>query len=108
MDIIVLQAGGVGGMGTMPFIMLAMLGVFYFFMIRPQQKKQGEQKKFLAELSKGQKVVTMGGIHGKIVSVNPDSTTLLLEVAEGTKIKIDRSVISMEYSALANEPTKVD
>ncbi|MCB0503147.1 MAG: preprotein translocase subunit YajC [Bacteroidetes bacterium] len=106
MDII-LQAGG-GGMGTMPIIMLAMLAVFYFFMIRPQQKKQNEQKKFLADLTKGQKVVTMGGIHGKIVSVNPDGTTLLLEVAEGTKIKIDRSVISMEYSALANEPAKAD
>ena len=108
MDIIVLQTGGVGGMGTMPFIMLAMLGVFYFFMIRPQQKKQNEQKEFLLNLSKGQKVVTMGGIHGKIVSVNPDGTTLLLEISEGTKIKIDRSVISMEYSALANEPAKID
>jgi len=76
----------------------------YFFMIRPQNKKQNDQKKFVEELAKGQKVVTMGGIHGKIVQVNEDSSTVLLEVSEGTKIKVDKSVISMEYSNLANQP----
>ncbi len=103
---ILLQGGGGfgGGSPMMPIIMLAMIGVFYFFMIRPQQKKQKEQKSFLEELSKGQKVVTMGGIHGKIVQVNADSTTLLLEISEGTKIKIDKNVISMDFSILENAP----
>ena len=94
-----LQAGpGGGGFNPMMIILLAMFGVMYFFMIRPQQKKAKEQKNFLEELKKGDKVVTMGGIHGKIVQVNPDSSTILIEVAEGTKIKVDRSVISMEYT----------
>ena len=82
----------------MMLILLAMFGVMYFFMIRPQQKKQKEQKSFLTELKKGDKIVTMGGLHGKIVSVNADSNTLLLEVSEGTKVKLDSSVVSMEYT----------
>lgn len=104
---IILQApaGGFSGI-PMPIIMLLMLVVFYFFIMRPQQKKGDEQKKFIQELAKGQKVVTMGGIHGKIAQANPDSTTILLEIAEGTKIKVDRSVISMEYTNAANQPAE--
>ena len=94
-----LQIGsGGGGFNPMMIILLAMFGVMYFFMIRPQQKKAKEQKNFLEELKKGDKIVTMGGIHGKIVQVNADSSTMLIEIAEGTKIKVDRSVVSMEYT----------
>ena len=91
MDIIVLQAGGAGGIGTMHFIMLAMLGVFYFFMIRPQQKKQKEQKKFRENLAKGDKVITIGGIHGKITEVKDDST--LIEIAPNVIVKVEKSAI---------------
>jgi preprotein translocase subunit YajC len=103
---IFLQAapGGIfGGNSQFMIILVAMFAVMYFFMIRPQNKKQNEQKKFIEDLAKGQKVVTMGGIHGKIVQINDDASTILLEVAEGTKIKVDKSVISMEYSNFANQ-----
>lgn len=103
-NIFLQAAGGGGSMNTFIIFMVLMGVVMYFFMIRPQQKKQKEQKSFLDDLKKGDKVVTMGGIHGKVVQVNPDSTTLLLEISEGTKIKIDKSVISLDYSLAANNP----
>ncbi|MGI9544661.1 MAG: preprotein translocase subunit YajC [Cyclobacteriaceae bacterium] len=70
--------------------------VFYFFMIRPQQKKQKDQKKFIGEISKGNMIVTVGGIHGKVVSV--DDHTATIEVDRGSKIKIEKSSISLEAS----------
>lgn len=73
-------------------IMLVMiLVVFYFFMIRPQMKKQKEQKKFRENLKAGDKVVTIGGIHGKILEV-ADSTVLVS--SEGTKIRFEKSAIA--------------
>ena len=94
-----LQAAlGGGGFNPMMLILLAMFGVMYFFMIRPQQKKAKDQKNFSENLKKGDKIVTMGGIHGKIVQVNQEGNTVLLEVSEGTKIKVDKSVVSMEYT----------
>lgn len=73
-------------------IMLVMiLVVFYFFMIRPQMKKQKEQKKFRENLKAGDKVVTIGGIHGKILEV-ADSTVLIS--SEGTKIRFEKSAIA--------------
>lgn len=68
-----------------------MLGVFYFFMIRPQMKKQKELKKFREGLAQGDKVVTIGGIHGKILEVT--DTTVLIST-EGTKLRVDKSAIS--------------
>jgi preprotein translocase subunit YajC len=65
-------------------------------MIRPQQKKQKDQKKFLEEVKKGDNVVTIGGIHGRIVSI--DGETIILEVEKGGKIKMDKSSISLEAS----------
>ncbi len=73
-------------------IMLLMIGVvFYFFMIRPQVKKQKELKKFRENLKAGDKVVTIGGIHGKILEMN-ESTALI--ISEGTKLRIDKSAIA--------------
>jgi preprotein translocase subunit YajC len=68
--------------------------VMYFFMILPQQRKQKEQKKFLADLKKGDSVVTIGGLHGKIYEI--DELTLSLEVDRGIRLKFDRSAISLE------------
>jgi preprotein translocase subunit YajC len=70
--------------------------VFYFFMIRPQMKKAKDQKKFVDELKKGDKVVTTAGIHGKIVDMN--DTTFVLEVEGGTKIRFDKAAVSLDAS----------
>lgn len=71
--------------------LVLILVVFYFFMIRPQMKKQKELKKFRENLAKGDKVVTIGGLHGTILEVTDN--TLLLN-AEGTKLRFEKSAIS--------------
>lgn len=82
--------------------MLAIVVVFYFFMIRPQQKKAKDQKKFTEEVNKGDVIVTVGGIHGRIAEVDGD--TIILEVEKGGRIKFSKSAISMESTkALANK-----
>jgi preprotein translocase subunit YajC len=68
-----------------------MVLIFYFFMIRPQMKKQKELKNFRENLKAGDKVVTIGGIHGKILEVS--DTTVLVQ-AEGTKLRFDKSAIA--------------
>ena len=70
----------------------AIILIFYFFMIRPQQKKATDQKKFRESLQKGSNVVTIGGLHGKIVSI--DEKTVWLEVDKGIKLKFDKSAIA--------------
>lgn len=70
--------------------------VFYFFMIRPQQKKTKDQKKFISEIKKGDAVVTIGGVHGKVYAHDDDTVTV--EVDKSTKIKFERSAISLEAS----------
>ncbi|WP_323757458.1 preprotein translocase subunit YajC [Roseivirga sp.] len=70
--------------------------VFYFFMIRPQQKKQKDQKSFISDIKKGDRIVTIGGIHGRIAEMDDD--TITLDVEKGAKIKFDKSAISLEAS----------
>lgn len=70
--------------------------IFYFFMMRPQQKKAKEQKAFKEELKKGDKVITIGGIHGKVV--DSKENTLTIQVDSNTKIKIEKSAVSMEMT----------
>jgi len=72
-------------------MLILIVVVFYFFMIRPQMKKQKELKKFREALKAGDKVVTIGGIHGKILEIN--DTTVLIN-SEGSKIRLDKSAIS--------------
>lgn len=75
-------------------IMLVVLfAIVYFFMIRPQNKKQKEIQKFRNSLQVGQEVVTIGGLHGTIKSIDEASNTIMLEVATGTKVKFERSAI---------------
>jgi len=83
-------------------LMGAMVLVFWLFMIRPQAKKAKEQKKFINDLQKGDKIVTIAGIHGTINKVNEDGT-LSLEVSPGSYIKIERSALSMEWTANINK-----
>lgn len=80
-----------------------MILVFWLFMIRPQAKKAKQQKQFINELKKGDKVVTIAGIHGVINKVNEDGT-LSLEVSPGSYLKIEKSTISLEWSAALNKP----
>jgi len=72
-------------------MLVLILIVFYFFMIRPQMKKQKEMKKFRENLKAGDKVVTIGGIHGKLLEV-ADSTVLIS--SEGTKLRFEKSAIA--------------
>ncbi len=95
---ILLQAeGGGGAFGGMMIPLLLIFVVFYFFMIRPQMKKQKNEKKFQNELKKGTKVITTSGIHGKILDVVDSDNTVIIETGAG-KIKFERSAISMELS----------
>jgi preprotein translocase subunit YajC len=78
-------------------MMVLIFGVFYFFMIRPQAKKQKDLKKYRENLQKGDAVVTIGGIHGKITEVK--DTTITIKIAEGTEIKLEKSAISMDATS---------
>ncbi|MFA6086030.1 preprotein translocase subunit YajC [Mucilaginibacter sp.] len=98
---ILLQAGG--GLGYQQLIMFGLIAVvFYFFMIRPQMKKQKDQKKYVDELKKGDKVVTTAGIHGKIYEIA--DTTFLIETEGGGRIRFDKSAVSLEASKALNTP----
>ena len=76
-----------------------MVVVLYFFMIRPQQKKAKDQKKFVDEMKKGDYVVTIGGAHGYIAETEGD--TFILEVEKGGRIRFNKSAISMEATKAA-------
>ena len=86
-----LSAGGAGGMGSTLFMLVAIIAVSYFFMIRPQQKKQKELQKSREAMTTGDKVVTAGGIHGRIKEVG--DTWFLVEVADGVKIKFEKTSV---------------
>lgn len=81
-----------GGLGINVVMFLLIIVVFYFFMIRPQMKKQKEGKKFMESLEKGQRIVTIGGVHGKIEEVR--ETTIIIGVEGGGKLKVEKRAIS--------------
>ncbi len=69
-----------------------LIGIFYFFMIRPQQKKQSELKKFIENLKKGDVIVTSGGLHGTVVGINENTVTI--EVDKGMRLLFDKSSVA--------------
>ena len=88
----------VAGTGTSSLIMFGMIfAVMYFFMIRPQIKKQKKEREYRSALKKGDKVVTIGGIHGKISDVKED--TFIVEIMGGNTLKIEKSAVSMSGDA---------
>lgn len=91
-------APGGGGLPVNLILMVAMFAVFYFFLIRPQSRKAKEQREFIASIQKGQKVVTAGGIHGKIVEVDETNNTVLVQVDDNTKLRIEKSMLSTEMT----------
>ena len=86
-------------MSFLPFILIIV--VFYFFMIRPQMKKQKELRKFRDSLKKGDKVITTGGIYGKVAEVK--EAYVVVEIAKDTLVKIDKSAIITDMSDVATK-----
>lgn len=100
---VLLAAGGQQGGGMVQLVMMgAIILVFWLFMIRPQAKKAKEQKKFVENMQKGDRIVTIAGIHGTIFKINEDNT-IQLEVSPGSYLKIEKSSVSMEWSAAINK-----
>lgn len=99
---ILLQAPAGGG-ALQQLLMIAMIIiVFYFFMIRPQMKKAKIEKQFKESIKKGDKVVTIGGVHGKVLEVH--DTTFTLEIDQNCKVKIEKSAISAEATKQYTAP----
>jgi len=95
-------AGGEGGNPIMSFLpLIAIVAIFYFLILRPQKKKQKDTQNMLSALKKGDRVVTIGGIHGIIQSVK--ETTIILKVDENVKLEFNRGAISGVVSQAREE-----
>jgi len=89
------KAGASSWMGMVPFVL--MIVIFYFLLIRPQQKKEKERKLMISKVQKGDKILTTGGIYGTISSIK-DENTIVLKIADGTKVELARSAITGKVS----------
>ena len=89
---------------SMIIMMVAIFAIMWFFMIKPQQKKQKEIQKFQNELTEGQQVITGGGIYGTVRHVNLETRSVDVEIAKGVVIKVDLGYVFNDASAL--QPTK--
>lgn len=96
---ILLQSQQGGGAMELVFL-VAIIVVFYFFMIRPQMKKQKQEKEFRESIQKGAKIVTIGGIHGRILEVN--DTTFMVEIDTNVKVRLEKSAISADATRALN------
>ena len=85
--------------------LLLIFAVAYFFMIRPQIKRQKDEKKFAEALKKGDKIITKSGLYGKVIDLNDKDFSCIIETMAG-RLKFDRSAISMELSKKLNTPDK--
>ncbi|MES2795198.1 MAG: preprotein translocase subunit YajC [Bacteroidota bacterium] len=97
---LLLQAGNAGIMNIV--MLLGIMVVFYFFMIRPQQTKAKEQQAFINALKEGDKVVSAGGVHGKIVSVRDKTVVVEIDSAKGVRVVFEKTSISKDASAALN------
>lgn len=107
MDFITASAGGAGQGGGMamyfPFILIMV--VIYFFMIRPQAKRQKEKNAMLNSLKKGDRVVTIGGIHGTIVGLKDDGKLVIVKVSKTGEIMVNKSAIAGRAGAVSDSET---
>ncbi|HEY6160584.1 MAG TPA: preprotein translocase subunit YajC [Bacteroidia bacterium] len=101
---VILQAPQQGGGISFLLPLLMMVVVVWFFMIRPQSKKAAEEKKFREKLQQGDRVVTIGGIHGKITGVQ--ETTVTIEVEGGQRLKMEKSAIARNVADTATTAEK--
>lgn len=92
--LITLQAGGSAMQQIIPIALIMI--VFYFFMIRPQSKKQKLEREFKDSLKEGERVVTIGGVHGKITSVK--EKTFIIEIAKDVRVEVEKTAISAEVT----------
>jgi len=102
MNLILLQAAPSSGGFFSPsnlLLLSAMMFILYFFMLRPSQKKAKEGKQMLDNLQKGDRIVTAGGIHGKVFKTSADAKTIDIEIARNTVITIEKSSISTDLTA---------
>lgn len=97
---ILLQADGTSGILGQVFLFGSIILIMYFFMIRPQQKKQKDAKNFVEAIKKGDNVVTIGGIHGKVNSI--EGETVILDLDKGFKVKVEKSALSLEFTKRVN------
>lgn len=96
---VLLQAQAQGSPAWLQLVFFGLIGVvFYFFMIRPQQAKQKEAKKFLESLKEGDNVVTIGGLHGKLVAIHDSKGTVTIEADRGVRLTFEKSSISAEVT----------
>ncbi|QIX61476.1 preprotein translocase subunit YajC [Hymenobacter sp. BT18] len=104
---LLLQAAPAGENYTSLLFPVVIAVIVYFFMIRPQQRRASEAKKFRESIAKGTNVVTIGGLHGKVVDVTPE--TVVLEVERGLRLRFDRSAVARQAGTAApaatTEPT---
>jgi preprotein translocase subunit YajC len=106
LSVVLLQAGAGSG-GSLQLVLLGgMILVFWLFMIRPQAKKAKLAKKFQEDMQKGDKIVTIAGIHGTVNKVNEDGT-MQIETSPGSYLKIEKSAISMEWTTNLNKGVAV-
>jgi preprotein translocase subunit YajC len=104
---VLLDAAAPAGAGSLQLVLLGgMILVFWLFMIRPQAKKAKIAKKFQEDMQKGDKIVTIAGIHGTVNKVNEDGT-IMIETSPGSYLKIEKSAISMEWTQNLNKSTAV-
>lgn len=101
MDILIAMApqGGDGGGGSLISTLImfgAIFAIFYFMIIRPQQKRAKEREKLLSNIEKGDKIITSGGVHATIVGI--EDKTVLIEIAPNVKVKVERSAIGSVVS----------
>ncbi len=99
---VILQAQAGGFDGSFMIMMIAIFAIMYFFMIRPQNKKQKEIQNFRKNLEVGQEVISAGGIYGKVKAI--EDNVVVLEIASGVKIRIDKN--SIYANAAASQQTK--
>ena len=95
-----------GGGGMMWLFLLAIIVIFYVFMILPQRKKQKQVEEFRKSLEKGDKVTTIGGIHGKIVDVK--ESTFVVEIANDVRIEVDKAAIAVDENMARNAAKNKD
>ena len=95
------QGPGGGSPMSLIFMIIAIFAVMYFLMIRPQQRQKRQQQSMLSRLSKGDKVVTVGGIHATVAGVK--DTTVILKIADNVKVELNRSSISQVISSRAQK-----
>lgn len=94
-----------GGIVSTLIMFAAIIAIFYFMIIRPQQKRQKERQKLLESIQKGDKIITVGGVHGTVVGV--DEKTVLVQIADNVKVKFEKSAISTKAGSSETDTPKL-